>query len=100
MDRPTFSDLFQIARNQVMLANPRLTAVDREGSDVNALVASVAAVGDEVAQQVAYVAAASFLDTANGSALDRLVFDRYGLVRKPAAAALGNVYFTSVAGAA
>jgi uncharacterized phage protein gp47/JayE len=53
-----------------------------------------------VAQQVAYVAAASFLDTANGSALDRLVFDRYGLVRKPAAAALGNVYFTSAAGAA
>jgi len=100
MDRPTFSDLFQIARNQVLLANPRLTAVDREGSDVNALVASVAAVGDEVAQQVAYVAAASFLDTANGSSLDRLVFDRYGLVRKPAAAALGNVYFTSVAGAA
>jgi uncharacterized phage protein gp47/JayE len=100
MDRPTFSDLFQIARNQVLLANPRLTAVDREGSDVNALVASVAAVGDEVAQQVAYVAAASFLDTANGSALDRLVFDRYGLVRKPAAAALGNVYFTSAAGAA
>jgi uncharacterized phage protein gp47/JayE len=100
MDRPTFSDLFQIARNQVLLANPRLTAVDREGSDVNALVASVAAVGDEVAQQVAYVAAASFLDTANGSSLDRLVFDRYGLVRKPAAAALGNVYFTSVVGAA
>ena len=100
MDRPTYSDLFQVARNQLLLANPRLTAVDREGSDANALVASIAAVGDEVSQQVAYVAAASFLDTAQGTALDRLVFDRYGLVRKPAAAALGTVQFTSAAGAA
>lgn len=100
MDRPTYADLFSIARNQLLLANPRLTAVDREGSDANALVASIAAVGDEVAQQVAYVAAASFLDTANGLNLDRLVFDRYGLVRKPAAAALGTVQFTSVSGAA
>lgn len=100
MDRPTYSDLFQVARNQLLIANPRLTAVDREGSDANALVASIAAVGDEVSQQVAYVAAASFLDTAQGTALDRLVFDRYGLVRKPAAAALGTVQFTSAAGAA
>ena len=100
MDRPTYADLFSIARNQLLLANPRLTAVDREGSDANALVASIAAVGDEVAQQVAYVAAASFLDTATGLNLDRLVFDRYGLVRKPAAAALGTVQFTSATGAA
>lgn len=99
MDRPTYADLFSIARNQLLLANPRLTAVDREGSDANALVASIAAVGDEVAQQVAYVAAASFLDTATGLNLDRLVFDRYGLVRKPAAAALGAVQFTSATGA-
>jgi len=100
VDRPTYADLFSIARNQLLLANPRLTAVDREGSDANALVASIAAVGDEVAQQVAYVAAASFLDTATGLNLDRLVFDRYGLVRKPAAAALGTVQFTSATGAA
>jgi uncharacterized phage protein gp47/JayE len=100
MDRPTYSDLFQVARNQLLIANPRLTAVDREGSDANALVASIAAVGDEVSQQVAYVAAASFLDTAQGTALDRLVFDRYGLVRKRAAAALGTVQFTSATGAA
>lgn len=100
MDRPTYADLFSIARNQLLQANPRLTAVDREGSDANALVASIAAVGDEVAQQVAYVAAASFLDTATGLNLDRLVFDRYGLVRKPAAAALGTVQFTSATGAA
>ena len=100
MDRPTYADLFSIARNQLLLANPRLTAVDREGSDANALVASIAAVGDEVAQQVSYVAAASFLDTATGLNLDRLVFDRYGLVRKPAAAALGTVQFTSATGAA
>ena len=100
MDRPTYADLFSIARNQLLQANPRLTAVDREGSDANALVASIAAVGDEVAQQVSYVAAASFLDTATGLNLDRLVFDRYGLVRKPAAAALGTVQFTSSTGAA
>jgi uncharacterized phage protein gp47/JayE len=100
VDRPTYADLFSIARNQLLLANPRLTAVDREGSDANALVASIAAVGDEVAQQVSYVAAASFLDTATGLNLDRLVFDRYGIVRKPAAAALGTVQFTSATGAA
>jgi uncharacterized phage protein gp47/JayE len=100
MDRPSFQDLFRIGRDELLARNPRLTAVDREGSDANALVAASAAQAEEVIAQVVAVEAASFLDSATGDDLDRLVFDRYGLVRQPASAALGAVQFSTGAAAA
>ena len=51
------------------------------------------AVGDEVIGQLIDVIAGAFLDSARGEALDRLVFDRYGLLRKQAASSLGTVNF-------
>jgi uncharacterized phage protein gp47/JayE len=73
--------------------------VEREGSDANILMAVAAAIGDEVIGQLATLAAGSFLDSAAGDQLDRLVFDRYGIVRKSASASLGTVQFTSAGGA-
>lgn len=100
-DFPTFDDLFRVARDEVLLRSGKISrdAVERDGMDANVLVAAAAAAADEVVGQVAELATSLFLDSARAEALDRLVFDRYGLVRKAAAAALGTVQFTSPGGA-
>jgi hypothetical protein len=94
-DFPTFNDYFRIARDETLLRNSKVSreAVEREGMDANILVAAVAATADEVTGQLATVEAGTFIDSAVGPALDRLAFDRYGLVRKPAAASQGTVQF-------
>jgi len=99
MDFPTQTDLQNIARNEIAARNPQISvdAVQREGSDANVLTASAAAVGDECIGQLVDVSASLFLDSASGTDLDRLVFDRYGITRKPAAAAIGSVQFTTTA---
>jgi hypothetical protein len=76
--------------------NPRLTAlvIETDGTDTNILNAAAAAVGDESMGQLARVIASLYLDSATGQDLDRLVFDRYGLVRKAAAPAIGTVNFS------
>jgi len=93
---PSYSDLFRIARDEIMARNARLSreSVEREGSDVNVLLAAMAAMGEEIAGQLADVLADSYLDSAEGAGLDRYVFDKYGLVRKPASASLGTALFT------
>lgn len=98
-DFPTFDQLFRIARDQALINNSLLTlqSIERPGTDANILVASATAAADEVVSQLIAVTASLFLDSATGKALDRLVFDRYGLTRKPASAALGTVEFSTVA---
>lgn len=97
MPFPNALDLFRIGRDEILARNPKLSreAVERDGADANAMVASGAAMGDEVMSRLADVAAALFLDSAEGEALDRLVYDRYGLTRKPAANALCSVQFST-----
>jgi uncharacterized phage protein gp47/JayE len=94
---PTLNDLFRIARDEVLLRNSNLTRdiVERAGSDANAIVASGAVVADAVTGDLIRLQAALYLDTARGSDLDRLVFDRYQLVRKGASPSVGQVEFTS-----
>lgn len=96
-DLPSFDSLFGIARAEILQRNARITvdAVDRPGADANAFVAADAAVGDEVIGQLALVQASLFLDSATAGDLDTLVFDRYGLLRKQAAPAIGEVQFTT-----
>jgi len=97
VDFPNFRTLFQIARNEALVRNAQLTqdAIDREGSDANILIASAVAAADEVVGQQITVTSGLFLDSASGDALDRLLFDRYGLVRKVASAAVGSVAFST-----
>jgi len=100
-DLPTWDDLFRAARDEILLRNGRISrdAVERDGMDANILVAAACAAGDEVVGQLAELQASLFLDSATGQALDRLVYDRYGLVRKSAAASLGTVQFSTLVGA-
>jgi len=95
---PTFQDLFRIARDEVLSRNARVSreAVERDGMDANILIASAGAMADECIGQVADLSSSLFLDSAKDTDLDRLVFDRYGLTRKAAAASLGSVEFSTV----
>ncbi len=95
-DFPSFQDLFNVARDEMLSRNGNLTLdiITRQGTDANVMTAGMAAVGDEVVGQLAIVQAGLFYSTAKGQQLDRLVFDRTGLTRKPASAALGSVVFS------
>jgi hypothetical protein len=93
----TWSDLFRAARDQILVLNAQISrdAVERDGSDANILIAGAAAAADQVMGQTTTLAASLFLDSAVGPALDRLVFDRYGLLRTPASPAVGSVQFST-----
>ena len=98
-DFPSRQDLFRAARDELLRLNGQLTrdTVERDGSDANILANMGVAAGDEVIGQLIDVFAGAFLDSARGEKLDRLVFDRYGLVRKPASPSLGTVTFSTTA---
>jgi uncharacterized phage protein gp47/JayE len=94
-DLPTYQDLFNVGRDEMLADNPNLTVevIETPATETNILTAGAAAVGDECIGQLALTAASLFLDSANGPDLDRLVFDRYGLIRNQAAPATGSVNF-------
>ena len=99
MDLPSWDSLFAIARDEILIRNPKLSrdAVERDGMDANAMTAAIAAVGDELTAQMTDVTTGLFIDSAANDPgtekLDRLLFDRYGLLRKAAAPGLGSVVF-------
>lgn len=95
MDFPTRTDLRRVMRDRILGLNALLSAeaVDRTGSDADVFLAGVSAMGDEVIAQLIRVARARFLDSAEGADLELLVFDEYGLLKKPAAPSRGVVRF-------
>lgn len=100
MPKPsTFQDLFRAAEVEILQRNGRLrrAIVERDGSDVNLIVGGIAGAGDEIMGQNQLAMATLFLDSAVGEDLDRWLYDRYGLLRKPAAPAAGFVEFTTTA---
>lgn len=91
----TFQDLFRASRDEALLRNSQLSraAIEREGSDANVITAGGAAAADEVMGQLITVQSGLFLDSSEKTALRRLVFDRFGLLPKSAAPAVGEVDF-------
>ena len=96
-DFPSREDLFRVARDELLRLNGQITraSVEREGSDSNILANLAVACGDEVIGQLIDVASGLFLESARGARLDRLVWDRYGLLRKVASPALGTAAFST-----
>jgi uncharacterized phage protein gp47/JayE len=96
-DFPTFSVFFRTGRDEILTRNENLalTAVDRDGSDANVMLAGAGAMAEEVIAQLADVAEGLFLGSARGQKLDKYLFDRYGLVRKQSSASDGTVAFTT-----
>lgn len=96
-DFPSFAALFQLARNEMLARNSLLArgTVDRAGSDANVLVAAAVAAADEVMGQLINTTSGLYLDSAESVALDRLLFDRYGLTRKVAASGVTSLVFST-----
>jgi uncharacterized phage protein gp47/JayE len=97
MDFPSLQELINIAKDEIITRSSKITksVVDREGTDAYAMAGAAGGVGDELIGQLSSVACALYLDTAKGTKLDRLVYDRFNLIRKPASAAQGTVQFTT-----
>ncbi len=93
----TFEELFRVARDEALSRNSRLRreVIERPGTDANALTAASVAVADVVIGRMVLFQASLFIDTAKGIALDKLLWDRYKLLRKQAAPALTEVVITS-----
>jgi uncharacterized phage protein gp47/JayE len=99
---PSYDDLFRTGRDEILAKNSRLRrdVVEREGTDVNAIVAASAGVGDELVLHLVRMCAGQFLDSARGQYLRRLVFDRYGISAKSASPSFGTVQFSTSAATA
>ena len=98
-DFGVFPDFFRAGRDEALLRESRLSleAIERPGSDANILVATGAAMADNVAGDAARCYASQFIDSADDDSgeLDFLLFDRYGLVRKQAAPSVLSVDFST-----
>lgn len=98
-DSPTYDDLFDVGRIEAVRLPSRFAPeiIDTDGSDVNIVVSVGAAQADEVAGFVVQAFGETFLSSAakmGGEPLDRWVWDRYGIVRQEAQAAVVSVSFT------
>jgi uncharacterized phage protein gp47/JayE len=89
-DLPDRQELFRVFRRSIVTApNPRINpaVVDIPGSDLNLIGGAVSLAGENVVSAYADCSAGNWSDTATDDKLDRLAYDRYGLLRKPANAA-------------
>jgi uncharacterized phage protein gp47/JayE len=95
LDYPTRLDLYAIGRQHVLARAQRIdpSQVDVEGSDANIVINSASYIGFQVVLQLAQKLNALLLDGARGEDLDRYGYDRYGITRKGAAAAVDTVRF-------
>jgi uncharacterized phage protein gp47/JayE len=102
---PTASELFRVGRRAIVQTpgtkiNPAV--VDVPGSNVNIAVGTSAVLGQEIVSRGASAMRGAFIDSARGSQLDRVVFDRTGLLRFSATASTVDLVLqrpTSGAGA-
>ena len=89
-DLPTADELYEAGKAEVVSRDSRLTDWE-EGSALDAIVGSGAVQADEVVQVLVDLFAAQFVDTAEGTDLDALASDRFGLSRQSATYSIGPV---------
>jgi uncharacterized phage protein gp47/JayE len=94
----THDELYEIALAEALFQSAAVSeqVARAQGSTLWWELNSMAAPGAEVAYQVAERFRNSFLDTATGPGLDRLVADRYNESRQPATAAVVELTFTRI----
>lgn len=93
-DLPTRAELMQRGKAAGLgVANTRISPkeFDRDGSDANLLLAVAALMGEMIVHRGATALSGNFEKTAKGQRLDRVVFDRKNLPRKPASPAVGTI---------
>ena len=102
VDLPSRTEIFQVGRQVIVDRATRIdpAQVDTDGSDANIMVASEAAMAQEVLRQLAMGLERLTLDGATGEHLDRYAWDRHQVTRKGASAALTTLEFSRVSAAA
>jgi len=96
MDFPRSTELFELEVVETVAHDSSITiaACRTEGTDVNALLHAGNAVGDELVYQTALVSRDRSFGTAQGDALDEMIFSFFGLKRLAAAQASATLVFT------
>jgi uncharacterized phage protein gp47/JayE len=96
MDFPRYPDLFEVALKAMLANDNSLTeeVIRTPGTAAYTIASLAATMGQELVYHIACVARDRLLSTAKGEELDRLVYDWFGLLRKPAAAATCKCKFT------
>ena len=99
MDLPTRTDLLNLARTYITTRAKNIDPkqVDVLGSDVNLFVGSMSVVAYELVSQLAAAVSKLLVNGADGEDLDRLAWDRYQLLRKPASPSYAWVRFDRLA---
>ena len=100
---PSYADIFDTGRNEAIRLPTRFAKeiIDTAGSDVNVVLSVGAAMGDEVAAFLVQAFSEVFLSTAakvGGEPLERFAWDRYGLIRQGAQAAVVPLSFSRTSG--
>jgi hypothetical protein len=92
---PKYDDFFDIGEREILSRNPDIDPeeVRRPGSDSNIIVASAAAMADQVARQAEGGLANLYFLTAKGDALSEYAYDRYGLVKFDASTSNGHLTY-------
>jgi uncharacterized phage protein gp47/JayE len=98
---PTASELFQVGRRAVVTTpgtrvNPAV--VDVPGSNINIAVGTSAVLGQEIVKRGADAVRGAFIDSSRGAQLDRVVFDRTGLLRFSATPATWDLILSRPSG--
>jgi uncharacterized phage protein gp47/JayE len=92
MAAPSFDDLFNIGKAEMLIRRPDLFLAPGDTTDF--LVAAGAAMADKNIQFAAEEFRKTFIDGATGDDLTTLVDDHFAIQRNPATAAQGTVEFT------
>lgn len=90
---PTWQSYYDAAKAEIQGRNPALTNF-AEGSRLDAIAGAAALLADELTLVVVKHFEAQFFDSAEGSDLDALAADRFGLTRFDAVKAVGFVTWT------
>jgi len=90
-------DLYALGQTEAQRIRPALAF--REGDLSDALNAAAALMAEAILEEGARAFEATYLDGARSEQLTRWGDDRYGIARKPAVSATGQVTFTRVGGA-
>lgn len=96
MSAPTKSDIFEAGRREALVSPTKFdpAIIDVDGSDVNILLNTSAAMVEEVGAWLQGEINGLFLATARGEKLNRLAYDRYGQIRFEAQSAVVNLQLT------
>lgn len=97
MSAPTFQDLYELGRVELLTRNRHLVANDGDVSDT--LLRSAAAMGDAAIGWMAGEVAGAFLSTSRGDRRTQVARDR-GVERSPGATSVGELTFTRTSTAA